>query len=181
MDAVEASIVAYCAAATAVCLVFLYDRFKPWTDYTRLYRSLFGKPRLPRMTPRTTTVDYQFYEPHGGHRFYVAVSITPPGSSAVTFYALVDTGADDLILPHALLPRFMGAGLVISPSTIHTGFGSPSLQVLRGYTFLVDGQSVTADVVFSPSLSTASAVCGRVPLLRLTKDAGFRTAEWLRR
>jgi hypothetical protein len=158
------------AAGSAILLVY-------WTA-TSLYR--WKKNTNSRMNRKITPVDYYFQEPTSGNRFYVSVEIKPPGGTTLNFYALVDTGADDLILPAAIQGRFTTGGAVVASSVIHTGHGSPRMPVLSAYTFLVDGVSVTADVVFSGNLSLSAAICGRIPLLRATNDAGFSASEWLR-
>jgi hypothetical protein len=146
----------------------------------REVRICFNRWRKIRMTPCITLITYNFAEPTKGNRFYVPVTIVPPTSAALNFLALVDSGADDLVLPSAVLHLFASLSGSMTKTKVHTAHGSVTLTQLSGQSFQVDGVTVTADILFSGSLTLGAALCGRVPLLRCSPEIGLRKHEWLR-
>jgi len=132
------------------------------------------------MKPRTTKSNYQLYEPTVGNAYHIDVEVPTPFGSTAYFFALVDTGADDLVLPDAYLPDFFPKGTPPPVATVTTAGGPCSMPIYRTHTFRVDGVTVKSDVVFSPALGAASALCGRVPLIRCSPKFGLRLSELLR-
>jgi hypothetical protein len=132
------------------------------------------------MTLRKTTDLYNFFNKTAGNVFHIPVSVPTPHGPTRHFFALVDTGADDLVIPDAFITDFYPSGAAAAPSSaVLTASGSTSLPIFRSHTFTVDGVSVTSDVVFAP-IGHSAALCGRVPLMACSGKFGLRKLELLR-
>ena len=132
------------------------------------------------MKSRLTTDTYNFYEGALGNRYYVDVEVPTPLGATAYFFALIDTGADDLVIPTAYLADFFPGGVAPPGPTVGTAAGAVSMPIYTKHNFLVDGVSVIADVVFASALGHAPALCGRIPLLQCSSKIGLRAQEWLR-
>lgn len=133
------------------------------------------------MKRRVTQKTYTFYDKTVGNCYHVDVELPTPRGNTAYFFALVDTGADDLVISDAYLTDFFPVGTKAPTAKIKTAGGTIPMPIAYGHKFKVDGIQVTADIVFARSLSQASALCGRVPLMGCSKHFGLDSKKLLRR
>jgi predicted aspartyl protease len=110
-------------------------------------------------------------------RFYVAAEIPFPSGKVISFAALADTGADDMLLPAAAATKWGWNLSHLGTKIIHTASGKVTMHVVAKHTFQIDGVTVVSDVLFCPGLSVV--LCGRIPLL-YAFEIGFETTKWMR-
>jgi len=114
------------------------------------------------------------------NRPYLDVLLTDPSGKikSPTYPSLVDTGSDYIILPTAAAAM---AGIPLSgkTKTIRSATGSASFNFETGLNVIVAGYSITADVLFDPSPSSAFVpILGR-PAILAAFDVGFNLSDCL--
>jgi predicted aspartyl protease len=138
-----------------------------------------GAPSAHYMTGGSNSEDYLFHDAaRSDHRFYVCVELPTPSAGTISFAALVDTGADTLVLPLALATAVGWTTATMTPAKLSTAGGSVTAQQVTGYSFEIDGVQVNEDLLFASTLAHG-ALCGRRVLLQRF-NIGFRPAQWLR-
>ena len=132
------------------------------------------------MKSRSTPDTYAWYSPTTGNHYNIAITLPTPLGITAYFYAMINTGADDFVISDAYLSDFFPGGIPTTTVPITTAGGIFHMPIVKGHSFSVDGVTVTADIVFSASLTKSAALCGRVPLMGCSTKFGLRSTELLR-
>ncbi|PWU19920.1 MAG: hypothetical protein C5B50_05675 [Verrucomicrobia bacterium] len=124
-----------------------------------------------------TTITFTNDKKFGSSNKPIANLVVHAPLSKLNFNALVDTGADYIVIPHGALvlgwkhpPK--------STVSVATVGGTLPLTIAKGVTVEVEGQTFTTDIVFSPSITGKGALLGRVDLLGLF-EVGMDNTQWL--
>ncbi|MEX2567484.1 MAG: retropepsin-like aspartic protease [Cyclobacteriaceae bacterium] len=125
-----------------------------------------------------TTVKYSSSRALSGNRPYSNITLLGGnGNLNVNFKALVDTGADYLLLPKSAASS---AGINLNAAktwTVHGATGTSSMLFFANVSVEVEGKTVIVDCLLDPTNSSC-ALLGRQCLLAAV-EAGFNTTEWL--
>jgi predicted aspartyl protease len=119
------------------------------------------------------------YDP-SDNRPYSRVYLTnSTGTKKSSLYmCLVDTGSDYIILPRSAATT-VGIALSGTKKTIRGATGSASFDFETNLQFIIEGLSITADVLLDPSPGAAFVpILGRVAILAAF-DLGFNVTDWL--
>jgi len=123
------------------------------------------------------SVNYSYDKTYSGNRPYADVKIVGVGKPNICFSALVDTGADYLQIPEYSAVR---AGLNVSSASniqVRGATGTAVLKLLNGAAVIVEGKSITVDLLLEPG-NGSSAFLGRQALLAAV-EAGFDAKRWM--
>ncbi len=125
---------------------------------------------------KDTYVTYKNVEQYIGNRPKLDIELVGPKSQRPVYQALVDTGADYLMLPDTYAQQ---VGLSLSsaqPYGYWTANSWATSKILRNLDVIVEGLRITIDVVFDP-LCPSGPILGRSALLAAI-EVGFNDKEW---
>ena len=124
-----------------------------------------------------TTITFTNDKKFGASNKPIANLIIHAPVTKLNFNALIDTGSDYIVIPHAAL----SLGWKPPPTStiwVTTASGKVSLTAAKHVTVEVEGHTFSTEVVFSPAISGKGALLGRVDLLGLF-EVGMDNTQWL--